>query len=73
MFFIIVVLKNCAIFTGKHLCWSLLLIKLHTLKGTATQIVYLLALSLPRTLRETLTEEDGTTSNNVTPLFTLPI
>ena len=27
MFFIIAVLKNFAIFTGKHLCWSLFLIK----------------------------------------------
>ena len=28
MFFKIVVLKNFAIFTGKHLCWSLFLINL---------------------------------------------
>ena len=30
MLFIIRVLKNLASFTGKHLCWSLILIKLRT-------------------------------------------
>ena len=30
MFFKIIFLKNFAIFTGKHLCWSLCLIKLQT-------------------------------------------
>ena len=32
MFFKIDVLKNFAIFTGKHLCWSLFLIKLQAFK-----------------------------------------
>ena len=32
MFFKIVVLKNFAIFTGKHQCWSLFLIKLQTFR-----------------------------------------
>ena len=32
MFFKIGVLRNFAIFTGKHLCWSLFLIKLQTLR-----------------------------------------
>ena len=34
MFFQIVVPKNFAIFTGKHLCWSLLLIKLQAFRST---------------------------------------
>ena len=31
-----IVLKNVAILTGKHLCWSLVLIKLQALKITST-------------------------------------
>ena len=44
MFFKIGILKNFAIFTGKHLCWRLFLIKLKTLawqlhqKDTPTQV-----------------------------------
>ena len=37
MFYKIGVLKNFADFTGKHLCWSLFLIKLHTLKCFPTK------------------------------------
>ena len=33
MFFEIGVLKNVAIFTGKHLCWSLFLMKLQAFKA----------------------------------------
>ena len=34
MFFKIGVIRNFAIFTGKHLCWSLFSIKLHALQPT---------------------------------------
>ena len=33
------ILKNCATFTGKHLCWSLSLIKLQPFR-TATKVYY---------------------------------
>ena len=34
-------LKNFAMFTGKHLCWSLLLIDLQlSFKGTPTQVFF---------------------------------
>ena len=40
MFFKLGALKNCANFTGKHLCWSLFLIKFLTnfIKDTPTQV-----------------------------------
>ena len=34
MFFKVAVLKNFAIFTGKHLCWSLFLIKYPAFRAT---------------------------------------
>ena len=39
MFFKIGVLKNFAILTGKHLCWSLLYIKLHAWRCFLTQVL----------------------------------
>ena len=38
MFFTIAVLKNFAIFTGKHLCWSLFLIKFQAKRPEGLQL-----------------------------------
>ena len=38
MFFKIGALKNFAVFTGKHLCWSLFLMKLQAFRGISVNI-----------------------------------
>ena len=40
MFFKLSVLKNFAVFTWKHLCWSLFLIKLQTCRKTPSLILF---------------------------------